>query len=481
MENYVKIVILSLFMLIISYLTFASEYTVPLAAYSVYAEDLDLDGDNDIVVGHNYNSQTEWSGVSILENNGYGEFTLIDSIFLYGWQTNVYAKIINNDEYPDIIGRHFEDDNQYMTILENNQGIYIPYYYSMEYGISDFVTGDIDADNDIDIVITSHNGQFWGVLYNNGSGQFSEPEYHYVTGYYPVDIACGNLNEDNRNDIAICAQKTEVYFSYETGFQCLTLEENNFKNEINIADMDYDGDNDIVVLVDLLMMGYTGITIYENICNDNFYRHNEVLFQPALGHFEISDLNNDNFPDIICTGYDGIYILYNEGNFSLSEPQYFSVANFGEYSRRSFCADVDGNGFNDIITIRYLHAILPANLNILFNDGNGNFMEEPQVGINQNCILNIENCKLSNYPNPLNSITNIFFSIPEEGFVELKVYNIKGRLVKELTNQKMKGGEHNVIWNGKDQNNRCCSSGIYLMNLKVNGKNRKISKLILLK
>ena len=83
--------------------------------------------------------------------------------------------------------------------------------------------------------------------------------------------------------------------------------------------------------------------------------------------------------------------------------------------------------------------------------------------------------------NPFNISTTINFSIREQGFVELNIYNIKGRLVKELTKQKMEGGEHNVTWNGKDQNNRCCSSGIYLMNLKLDGKSRKTGKVILLK
>ena len=155
-----KIVNLFLLFLLFNITIFAAEYIAPALAYSVYAEDLDLDGDNDIVIGHNYNSQTEWSGVSIWENNGEGEFTLIDSISLYSWQTNVYAKKINTDEYPDIIGRHFENDTQYMAILEYNQGDYIHNYYSMEFGISEFTTGDIDGDNDTDIIVASNNPPF---------------------------------------------------------------------------------------------------------------------------------------------------------------------------------------------------------------------------------------------------------------------------------------------------------------------------------
>jgi len=50
--NIIKYVVLIFTILLISGTTFAAEYTIPCAARSVYAEDLDLDGDKDIVVGH---------------------------------------------------------------------------------------------------------------------------------------------------------------------------------------------------------------------------------------------------------------------------------------------------------------------------------------------------------------------------------------------------------------------------------------------
>ena len=481
-----------LLLLLICIITFAAEYTVPRSAYSVYAEDLDLDGDNDIVVGHKYNTQTDWGGVSVLENISNGIFILMDSLFFTNGFAYVNGNYIDNDNYIDLFSQYVSNDpapinNRFIGIIYNygfqsfNNINYFP--LNTREPVPDITSGDIDNDNDIDIVVASNNGQCWGVLYNNGTGQFSLPEYHYVTGYYPVDIACDNLNEDNRNDIAICAQKTEVYFSYETGFQCLILEENNFKNEINIADMDYDEDNDIVVLVDLLMMGYTGITIYENIGYDNFYQHDEVLFQPALGHFEISDLNNDNLPDVICTGYnDGIYIIYNEGDYILSEPQFIPLSSDEEFLQRSFCADLDNNGFNDIITIilHYQMALFPSKINILFNDGNGNFVEEPQVSID-NYELSITNYELRNYPNPFNPTTAISFSIPEESKVKLSIFNIKGQKVKILANNEFDKGVHSVIWNGVDESGKPVSSGVYFYKLSVNGKSESVRKCLLLK
>ena len=463
--------------------TRAAEYTVPRAAYSVYAEDLDLDGDKDIVVGHNYNSQTEWSGVSILENDGYGEFTLIDSIFLYSWQTNIYAKIINNDEYPDIIGRHFEDDNQYIAILENNQGIYIPYYYPMEYGISDFVTGDIDNDNYIDIVVASHHGQFWGVLYNNGSGQFSAPEYHNVD-YHPSGIACGDLNNDGRDDIVVCGLKLEVYLSYPNSFQYILVDDLFYMCNVKIADIDNDGDNDIIAADWGIPGTPKRILIYSNDGNCNFELSYSKWIDEAMAEIFVSDLNNDNYPDVIYnvsysypnSEYEKThtYILYNNGDNTFADPiNYLTYSGICEYttSLKSFATDVDGNGLKDIITANYSYNG-DNNINILFQDDVNNFVNEPQVGIDdEECIIISNNFKLSNYPNPFNPKTKIKFSIREQGFVELNIYDIKGQLVCNLIDKKvMNRGIHSVTWDGKNNTGKEVNSNVYLYRLRVGNK-----------
>jgi len=198
----------------------------------------------------------------------------------------------------------------------------------------------------------------------------------------------------------------------------------------------------------------------------------------------MNDFNNDSFPDLVYTkgtwneNNENIFVCFNNQDGTFCEPDsiYIGVPQWFKISSDDF----DNNGYQDIAVAGYYCNEIDQAVRILFNDGTGDFVEEPQVGIN-NEELEITNCKLSNYPNPFNPQTIIKFSIREQGFVELKIYNIKGRLVKELTSQILEGGEHNVSWNGKDQNNQCCSSGIYLMNLKVNGKSRKTSKLILLK
>ena len=66
-----------------------------------------------------------------------------------------------------------------------------------------------------------------------------------------------------------------------------------------------------------------------------------------------------------------------------------------------------------------------------------------------------------NYPNPFNPSTTISYNLPKTGPVRMDIYNIKGQLVKTLVNDHKTAGSHSVIWDGKDDNGRAASTGVY--------------------
>ena len=92
--------------------------------------------------------------------------------------------------------------------------------------------------------------------------------------------------------------------------------------------------------------------------------------------------------------------------------------------------------------------------------------EEGEDGNNTQSITKLH----SNYPNPFNPTTTISFSLPKEVDIELAIYNIKGQKVKTLYSGKAEEGKHTVTWNGKDDNNKSVSSGIYFYKLKTDKK-----------
>ena len=453
---------------------YAADYNVPLAAYSICAEDLDLDGDIDIVVGHNYCSWTEWSGLSILDNNGNGEFSLLDTIYIYGGQTTLNIANIDSNTMPEIIAKHWNPDEQcaYLALTYNNLLSNIVYYtLNTSGGINSVDSGDVNADSFTDIVVASNNLQFWGILYNDGLGGLSLPEYYDVA--HPGDIICGKLNSDNRDDIIVRSDSIYIFFSYESGFETYSIFGGG--TDLEIADLDNDGDNDIIGTSNIF--GGTGIYIYENIGNNEFLAHPSLAFDFFSTSLKLSDLNNDHLPDLVCAGSDnGFYTIMNEGDFTFLNPVFTSVQYYNEGTRRICCSDFDGNGYNDVALIRHIYITIPTNLTILFNDGNGDFVEEPQVGVNDNCILNIEDCELSNYPNPFNPSTEIRFQISDFSDIdsaEITIYNLKGQRVKSLEcvncfDAKARNSlSYSITWNGTDQNNQPVSSGIYFYRLKM--------------
>lgn len=138
---------------------------------------------------------------------------------------------------------------------------------------------------------------------------------------------------------------------------------------------------------------------------------------------------------------------------------------------------MDGNGYNDIIIVKTSHAPLPDNLSILFNDGHGNFVENPVTGIPQIEITPLK--KLICYPNPFTTETTFEYRIKESVQAELSIYNLQGRLIKCIINKTQKGGQNNKItWDGLDTGGKPCNPGPYFANLKINGEIRETVKLI---
>ena len=85
-----------------------------------------------------------------------------------------------------------------------------------------------------------------------------------------------------------------------------------------------------------------------------------------------------------------------------------------------------------------------------------------------------------NCPNPFNLSTIIKYSLKKTSYVSLKIYNIRGELVKTLVDHKQKPGTHQKIWDGKNQTGKEAAGGIYFYKL-VAGEQSQTKKMILLK
>ncbi len=72
-----------------------------------------------------------------------------------------------------------------------------------------------------------------------------------------------------------------------------------------------------------------------------------------------------------------------------------------------------------------------------------------------------------NYPNPFNPETRFNYTLPEAVPVRLVIYNVMGQEIRVLVDEVQKGGEHAVVWDGRDKNGRSVGSGVYLYELRA--------------
>ncbi len=98
------------------------------------------------------------------------------------------------------------------------------------------------------------------------------------------------------------------------------------------------------------------------------------------------------------------------------------------------------------------------------------------VGISTNTNEIPENYSLQqNYPNPFNPSTNISFQLPENGLVNISIFDINGKLTEELVNKNLSAGNHLIEWNAVN-----FPSGVYFYRITA-GNFTDVKKMILVK
>jgi len=122
---------------------------------------------------------------------------------------------------------------------------------------------------------------------------------------------------------------------------------------------------------------------------------------------------------------------------------------------------------------QFLLANIPFNLynpqsivveNIIVADENNNAMPKVEIEIRYDGApgVPLDYLLSQNFPNPFNPSTSVQFSIPVEGFVNIKVYDMLGQEVADLYSGNAQAGTYTLNWNGKDNSGNNVSSGSYI-------------------
>ena len=85
-----------------------------------------------------------------------------------------------------------------------------------------------------------------------------------------------------------------------------------------------------------------------------------------------------------------------------------------------------------------------------------------------------------NFPNPFNPSTEIRYDLPEEGFVNLSIYNMMGQKVRTLRSETMQPGYHSMVWDGKNDVGSQVATGMYFYSIHT-GSFQATKKMLFLK
>ena len=103
---------------------------------------------------------------------------------------------------------------------------------------------------------------------------------------------------------------------------------------------------------------------------------------------------------------------------------------------------------------------------MLSGQGGVFFVILPAMNIESNEIPN-EFMLYNAFPNPFNPSTTIRFDLPEDSFVTINVYDMVGRHVKTLLNNKMSAGRKSIVWDSTNNFDHPVSTGTYFYAIKT--------------
>ncbi len=322
--------------------------------------DLDADGDPDLAVV-NYGS----SDISILLNEGGGTYAVPMDFPVGGEPRSVAVGDLNGDTALDlVVANSLSGEDDLSVLLGNGDGTFAPEVRVAVVGSGPWAVaaGDLDADGDLDLVTANQDSDDFSVLLGNGDGTFGAPAVYAGEGIKPQAVALADLNGDDYLDVAALSQHQDA------GGPNLLLLVNNGDgtflpgpayrvggnaSSLEIADLDDDGDRDLVVTH---TVGYNGATLIDVLLNHgNGTYADPVPYEPGVDERDftpdvaIGDLDGDGALDLLATNSYGYRVRFLRGNgdgtFSPGTPRFYGV---GDYPGGLVMDDLDGDGRLDV-------------------------------------------------------------------------------------------------------------------------------------
>jgi hypothetical protein len=450
--------------------------------HAIKVIDLDDDGDLDIVGGSEITPSSSSIGIHWLRNDGGNPIVwtrfAIDVSFEHVMSVDV--DYIDNDNYPDIVASSWSlhqiawwknsgDPTQSWTksIIRSNFT-----------NAHDAKCADIDQDGNTDIIAANYYSPGSIIIcYNDGSSTVNW-QTSFLTSSFAGALRVSVIDLDKDDDLDILGTASdgdEISWWSNTGGNPLTFYKNviatNFHGSSNlyVIDMNYDDTYDIIA--NAWKSDQVAYWICNDIQNNSWSKFTVSTTLDAAAGVSGGDMDDDGDIDIVAVGkIPGELVIYENTNFTWTKT--VLAANFYGGSALAVI-DFDNDTDLDIIACASGLGELYLLENQLITSVKGN---ESKTIPEQFHLF-------QNYPNPFNPITTIIYSIPELSFVTLKVYDVLGNEITNLSNEEKQAGTYELEFSAKDDsggNARDLPSGIYIYQLQA-GSFIQTKKMVLLK
>lgn len=94
---------------------------------------------------------------------------------------------------------------------------------------------------------------------------------------------------------------------------------------------------------------------------------------------------------------------------------------------------------------------------------------QEDIGVEED-IISASVSDVSSYPNPFKQDVSLQYALNKAAQVSIRVYNLKGQLVRELANGVKTSGRHTEVWKGADNGGRSVPNGVYLFVVKTDSQ-----------
>ncbi len=312
--------------------------------------DLDHDGDLD-VLWSNYDLSGS-SDVKWARNDGDNVFVEQPAIAtgLQGpWP--VLAEDLDRDGDLDVVVATADSLLWYANDGNGNFTVQ-PLIATLSLGAADIVLGDIDQDGDIDIIMSSTYGSI--IRYsNNGSGSFTATEtISATTG--SLDLELGDLDNDGDLDLVVADSYSDEFtwylFNGSSYVSQGVLLASTDAASVVIADFNQDGYNDIVTG----SFGTDTATVFLNN-GDQTFSSGGIITTTADGIRDIvsADIDHDGDLDLLIASFldDTIEAFTNDGNATFTPYMELSNSIDGVYNLA--VGDTDQDGDLDVLASSY--------------------------------------------------------------------------------------------------------------------------------